>query len=147
MFCFIKLFIIKTSIKSYCKTLKCEWWYVRTTQYFPTNDVFNAMNHLTLAKPWVLLLQVVKFCLHLVITFARCQWIRCGMFIGVSLSEPLTSESPTHFSCNGPCANNYGKLTSTSIFVSCSWPYHGEIAASVIALPYLFHVIDHATMK
>ena len=50
----------------------------------------------------------------------------------MSLSEPHTSKSPTHFSCSRPCTNNYRKKWKTHqhfyiLFVSCSWPCHGKI--------------------
>ena len=55
-----------------------------------------------------------------------------GIIIGASLSEPHTSELPTHFSCSRPCAKNYRKLTSTSIaicFVSSTMPQWNKLTA------------------
>ena len=50
--------------------------------------------------------------------------------IGVSMSEPHTSESSTHFHVvdhTQTTTEKNGKLTSTSMYVSCSQPCHGEI--------------------
>lgn len=65
-------------------------------------------------------------------------------FIGVNLSKPHNSKSPTQLLCHRPCANNYRENRKTHYGLPC----HGEVYSMgyMTSLLILFGVIDLAML-